>query len=188
MDLVDEEQRLTAIGAAQLRRLEHFFQVGDAGKHRRYLLEGKMGFTGQQPRHRRLAGAGRAPEDHRAERAGNDQPRQRTVGAGEMLLANDLSKVFRAQPVGERPAGRRFFRFIGTEQVSHACLRVGARPLGPGSVAQHLAQCLPATLDGKAPPARVLLSNLCQCGRRLDGRAIHLAHDIARLEAEIGGG
>ena len=30
MDLVDEEQRLAAVGAAQLRRLEHFFEVSDA--------------------------------------------------------------------------------------------------------------------------------------------------------------
>ena len=56
----------------------------------------------EQPRDRGLAGAGRPPEDHRAERARADQPRQRAVRAGQMLLARPLRRGCRAQPVGER--------------------------------------------------------------------------------------
>ena len=50
------------------RRVEHLLQIGDAGKHRRELLEMQFGRLGQQPRHGGLAGARRPPEDHRAER------------------------------------------------------------------------------------------------------------------------
>ncbi len=41
MDLVDEKQGLATVGAAQLGRLEDFLQIGNAGKHRRYLLESR---------------------------------------------------------------------------------------------------------------------------------------------------
>ncbi len=102
MDLVDEKQRLAAVLPAQPRRLEHLLQVGDARKDRRYLLEGELRLAGKQPRDRRLAGAGRSPEDHRAERARADQPRQRAILAGQVLLADNLGEVLRAQPVGER--------------------------------------------------------------------------------------
>ena len=87
------------------RHLEHLLEVGNTGKDRRNLLEGQPRIAGKQPCNRRLAGAGRPPEDHRAERAGADHPRQRTVLAGQVLLADHLRQRRRPQPVGQRPRG-----------------------------------------------------------------------------------
>ena len=47
------------------RRLEGLLQIGDAGKHRRQLLEMQLEGGGQQPRDGGLAGAGRSPQDDR---------------------------------------------------------------------------------------------------------------------------
>jgi hypothetical protein len=119
VDLVDEEQRLAAGGAPQPCRLEHLFQVGDAGEDRRNLLEGQPGLAGEQPRHGRLAGARRPPEHHRAERAGADHPRQRPFRPGQVLLPDHLRKHRRPQPVGERPADLGFRLRRRGEQVGH---------------------------------------------------------------------
>ena len=69
------------VSRRRARRLEHLLQVGDAGEDRRDLLEMQVGRLRQQPRHRGLAGAGRAPEDQRAERARRQHARQRAVRA-----------------------------------------------------------------------------------------------------------
>ena len=89
-----------ALGA---RRLEDFAQIGDAGLDRRELLEMEIGLLGEEPRHRGLAGARRAPEDHRAEPAGLDHAAQHALLAEEMVLADDLGQRRRAQAIGERP-------------------------------------------------------------------------------------
>ena len=60
MHLVDEQQRTLAGLAPGARGIEHLFQVGDAGEHRRYLFEMQFGRIRQQPRDGGLAGAGRA--------------------------------------------------------------------------------------------------------------------------------
>jgi hypothetical protein len=41
-----------------------------------------------------------------------------------MLLAYNLAKIFRPQPVGQRPPGRSLFRFVNAEQIGHALLLV----------------------------------------------------------------
>ena len=51
-----------------------------------------------------------------AERARVQEPRQRPVRPDEMLLADDLGQLRRAQPVGERPR-RRLVEAGGGEEV-----------------------------------------------------------------------
>ena len=103
MHLVDEQQRALAHLAPGARGIEHLLQVGDAGKHRGNLLEMQFGGVRQQPRHRGLAGAGRSPEHQRAQRARLQHPRQRAVGAEDVILADDIGELLRAQPVRQRP-------------------------------------------------------------------------------------
>ncbi len=82
--------------------LENLLQVGDAGEDGRDLHEGELRRLGQQPRHRGLAGAGRSPENQRAEAAASDQPGQRAFGADQVILARHLVQLGRTQPIGER--------------------------------------------------------------------------------------
>ena len=64
-------------GAPAARRLEDLLEVGDAGEDRRDLLEMELGLVREEPRDGGLAGAGRAPEDERAEGAA-----RRSAGSG----------------------------------------------------------------------------------------------------------
>ena len=61
----------------------------------------------EEPPDRRLAGARRAPEQHRREAAGLDEPAQRRPGTQQVGLADDLVEGARAHPRGEgRQLGR----------------------------------------------------------------------------------
>ncbi|MGY4504166.1 hypothetical protein ACVWYH_008123 [Bradyrhizobium sp. GM24.11] len=91
--------------AAGPRGVECLLQIGDAGEHRRDLLEMQVRRIRQQPRHRGLAGAGRAPEHQRSQRARLQHARQRTVGAEDVILADDLRQRTRPQPVRQRMRG-----------------------------------------------------------------------------------
>ena len=58
--------------------------------------------------------------------AGRDHPADRAVGAGQMLLPDDLVERRRPQAVGERRIGRRRLgrarrEFLVGEQVGHRC-------------------------------------------------------------------
>ena len=64
VDLVDEQQRALAGLAPALGAVEGLAQVLHAREDGRELLEGELGLVRQQPRHRGLAGARRAPQDH----------------------------------------------------------------------------------------------------------------------------
>ena len=75
------------------RRLEHLLQIGDAGEHRGDLLEMQLGRIGEQPRHRGLAGAGRPPEDQRAERARLQHAGERAVGPEQVILPDDSESL-----------------------------------------------------------------------------------------------
>ena len=103
VNLVDEEQGPLPDLAPGPRRVEHFFQIGDAGKDRRNLLEIKFGRVRKEPRHRGLAGTGRPPEYERAERARLQHPGERAVRPKQMILPDHLGKRLRAQLVGQRP-------------------------------------------------------------------------------------
>src|SRR5262249_33587050 len=56
----------------------------------------------EQPRHRGLAGAWRAPEDERAERARRQHARERAVGSEQMILPDHFRELGRAQLISER--------------------------------------------------------------------------------------
>jgi hypothetical protein len=118
VDLVDEEQGALASGAAHARLLEGLLQVGDAGEDRRQLLEFIAGLLGQQAGDGGLAGAGRAPQDHRGQPLGLSHPADGPVGTQEVILAHDLVQLLRTQAVGER---RRLLRRQagGGEQIGH---------------------------------------------------------------------
>jgi hypothetical protein len=111
---------------AAARRFEHLLEVGDAGEDRADLLEAEIDLPRQQPRHRRLAGAGRAPEDQAAERARLHQPRQRAVRPGQVVLARDLAQRRRPHPVGER-AWPGLVQPRGGEEIAHDLLIMSFR-------------------------------------------------------------
>ena len=116
MHLIDEQQRALAHFASRARGIEHLLEVGDAGEHGRDLLELELGRIRQKPRHRRLAGAGRAPEDHRAERARLAHARDHAVRSEQMILADDFAERLRPQLVGKR-ARRFLFKAGGGEEI-----------------------------------------------------------------------
>jgi len=55
-------------------------------------------------RQRRLADAGRPPQDHRMRLAGLERQAQRLARPEQVLLADDLIRLLRAQLLGERGA------------------------------------------------------------------------------------
>ena len=124
MDLVDEQQRALTGASGGAGFGEHFLQVGDARKDRGNGDEAHPHSIGEQSRDCRLAGAWRAPQDHRSELAGRDHAADRALGAGQMLLPDDLGERLWAQAVGERRVRRRRVRsagrdFLVGEQVGH---------------------------------------------------------------------
>src|SRR5207253_2661452 len=103
---VDEEQGAVAHLAALFRRLEYLAQVRDAGEDRRERLESEVGarfgqFLGEKPGDRRLAAAGRAPQDHRGELAARHHSADRSLRAEQMLLADDDGEALRPQSVSQ---------------------------------------------------------------------------------------
>src|SRR5690348_17320018 len=92
MDLVDKQQRSPPGFATRARRVEYPFEVTDTGKNRRDLLKVQVGGLRQQARHRGLAGAGRSPEDERAEAASIKQAGERTLRPEQMILAYDFAE------------------------------------------------------------------------------------------------
>ena len=179
MDLVDEQQRALPQFAAAARFLEHFLQVGDAGEDRGNLLEMQVGRLRQQPRHRGLAGAGRAPEHQAAERARRQHAGQRAVGAEQMVLADHLVELLRAQPVGER--ARRILVEAGGGEQSRA--RFGAR----GHPLKTAVICCPPRRMMMRQEAFGLRGDAREIVRRSICSPLTDDDDVAALEAEIAG-
>ena len=103
VNLVDEKERPLPGFAPRARGIEDLLQVGDAGKDRRDLLEMQIGRLRQQPRHRGLAGAGRTPEDERAERARLQHAGESAVRTEQMILPDHIGELVGTKLVGERP-------------------------------------------------------------------------------------
>jgi hypothetical protein len=118
MDFIDEQQGRLAGQTSHAGLLESLLQVGDAGEHRRELLELIARLLGQQARDGGLAGAGRAPEDHRGQALGLGHTADRAVGSQQVVLSHDLVEPLRSQAVGERR--RRLGRQAGGfEEIGH---------------------------------------------------------------------
>ena len=128
VDLIHEQQRSLPGHAPRTRAIEHLFQIGHAGKNRADLLEMQRRLPRQQPRHGGLSRAGWPPEDHRPQRPRTEQPRQRAIWPGQMILPHHLTKLRRTQPVSQR-ARRALFHPGSSEQVGHASVL----PVGPAN-------------------------------------------------------
>ena len=103
VDLVEEQDRsLSTLAEPVAGALDRRPDVLDAGVHRRQLLEGPGRAAGDRQRQRGLAGAGRAPEQHRRQAVGLDERAQRPAGSDEVLLADDVVERAWPQPGGER--------------------------------------------------------------------------------------
>ena len=89
VDLVDEEERAAAVRAAQAGGLERAPEVRHAGEDRADRHEGEVGQAREQARDRRLAGAGRTPEDQAGERAAREHGAERAVPQ-QVILADDV--------------------------------------------------------------------------------------------------
>ena len=106
MDLIDEQQRPLAAGRQAVVGLgEDLAKLLDPAGHGADLLEMAAALAGQQPGERRLAGARRTVEDHRAEPIGRQQPPQQLALAEKVLLADELVELRRPHPRGQRLGG-----------------------------------------------------------------------------------
>ena len=105
VDLVHEQQGALTGAGGGARFGEHLFQVGDAREDSGNSDEAHADSIGEQPRDGGLARARRPPQDHRGELAGGDHSSDRAVGAGQMLLADDLVQRPRTEAIGERRIG-----------------------------------------------------------------------------------
>ena len=94
VDLVDEEQRRPAPSARRARASSKiFFRSATPEKIAETCTKAScVRLPADEPRDRRLAGAGRTPEDHRAEALPADEPGQRAVRPDQMLLPRDLAE------------------------------------------------------------------------------------------------
>ena len=66
--------------------------------------EVRLRHLGDDARQRRLAGAGRSPQDDRLEQVALDRLAQRPAGREDLVLADDLVERARPHPLGERRA------------------------------------------------------------------------------------
>jgi len=86
--------------AAQLRRRHHLLDFLDARKHRTERDELRLRHVGDDARQRRLAGAGRSPQDDRLQEVALDCLAQRLAGSKNVVLTDDLIEGTRANPFG----------------------------------------------------------------------------------------
>ena len=119
VDLIDEQQGALPRRPPHPRRLERLLQVGDSGKDRADRLVFIARRLGQQPGDGGLAGAGRPPQDHRAQPPRLDHPADRPARPQQMILPHHLVQRARAQTVGQGGVGRQYAG--GFEQVGHEC-------------------------------------------------------------------
>jgi hypothetical protein len=175
--LVDEQQRPLPGLAPRARRFECFLQVGDAGEHRGKLLEMQRGRIREQPRDRRLAGAGRSPENQRAERARLQHAGERAVAPEQMILPDHFGEPGRTQLVGERTR-RIVFEARGFEQAGTA--------FSPGCSSTELdGDRLPAAHQRDRPAAGGFLGDPFEIARTRDLLVVHSRDHVTLLKTEI---
>src|SRR5215469_16008840 len=85
VDLIDEKDRALSETAPVASLLEDLPQILHARENRRKLLKMKPRTARHEPRDRRLACAGRAPEDHRAQAFACGNPVKGAALAKEMI-------------------------------------------------------------------------------------------------------
>ena len=109
VDLVDEQDRAASLEREPLLGLgDRPADLGDARHDRRHGPELGADGVGEEARERRLAGAGRAPQQEAREVAPRDRSAERAAIADEVALADELLERPRAHARGQRlPLGRR---------------------------------------------------------------------------------
>ena len=127
VDLVDEQDRAHPPAAALDVRLgDDLPDLLYAGQHRREGDEPRAGDARHQRGERRLARAGRPPQDHRVQVAALERGAQHAARPEQVLLADDLIERARPHPVGERPRRCRTRGAGGLLEQLHGYVR-GAR-------------------------------------------------------------
>ena len=118
VDLVDEDDRLRPARFPLAARLLHqrpdLFDRGAGGGKGHEL---RAGLVGDDARQRRLAGAGRAPEDHRRDAVALDGGAEKASLAEELIEADDVLDRAGAEPLGQRGVAgwRGVERVVGEE-------------------------------------------------------------------------
>ncbi|MNP45682.1 hypothetical protein D3C76_1396250 [compost metagenome] len=125
MYFIDEEDgAATVLGGMLLGHFDGLADFLDAGKHCGNRLEVRIRDLRQQARQGGLADARRPPEDHRVQRALLQRLTQRLAAGEQVLLADILVQIGRAQARGQG-LGYGF----GAEQVHISTYR---QPVIPG--------------------------------------------------------
>ena len=106
VNLVDENDGAGAVLAGAVGIAHDLLNFLDAGEHGGEFDEVGLGDTGDDLGERGLAGAGRAPEDHRGRIIALDLHPQRFAGADQVLLPDELVERARTHAVGQRAAAR----------------------------------------------------------------------------------
>ena len=103
MDLVDEQDRPAAEAAPRLFGFRHDgADFLDAGQHRAERDEVRAGDVRDQARQRRLAGAGRAPQNDRLQLIAIDGEPERPSRPDQRVLADELVERARPHALGQR--------------------------------------------------------------------------------------
>ena len=103
----------------------------DAREHGAERDEARLRRVRDDARERRLAGAGRAPEDDRLQEVALDRLAQRLPGREQFLLADELVERARPHPLGERRRRRGAGRRVVGKQGIHALCKLDFESLMP---------------------------------------------------------
>ncbi len=167
VDLVDEDDGAAALAPpALLGGAQHLAHLLHPGEDRAHRLEVRLGEAADHEGQGRLARAGRAPEDERAELVLLDRPPEGPAGAEHLLLPEDLVEGARPDPVGERRVGPRLADrvllgeppgepFPGKERSRPFVPRAGHRP-SPRPAEPALARRLEEDERGRDPDVEAL--------------------------------
>ena len=121
MDLVEKEDRAAPIARKSIAgAFGDSADVGLAGIDGREFLERRPRARRHDSCQRRLAGAGRAEQNHRADAILLDGATQWTTRADERFLADDEIKIVGSQTLGERRDETSTVVGCGREEVTHA--------------------------------------------------------------------
>ena len=97
MHFINEQDGLASGDSIEAGAIYRFADFLDAGQHSRNLNEIGIKMAGHQTRQRRFADAGRPPQNHRVRLAGIERQPQRSAGAKQVGLSNDLVQAGRTQ-------------------------------------------------------------------------------------------
>ena len=165
--------------------LEGLLEIGDAGEHRRQLLEMQLERGGQQPRDGCLAGTRRSPENDGVRPVVCDHAADGPIGSDQMILSDDFGERLRPQPVGQRP--RRIVCSPPASNRSRHCAHANRNaPRCGRSASQAHVDPLAAPIDDHVPLAAGIRECAVQFGHGMDLAAVDGAHDIAGLESLLG--